>query len=83
MADTDLSKLKKKKRVAVSLSLDEENLNWLKEDIEKYGDGIPLSSVFDMLLRSFKKQRTEMMEDKAKETKPMEEEDGDKSDIKD
>ncbi|MCK4649705.1 hypothetical protein KAT36_00590 [Candidatus Pacearchaeota archaeon] len=56
MADVDFSKIKRKK-VAISLSVDESNLKFLKEDLEKYnkefGDSLALSSVFDMMLRDF------------------------------
>ncbi len=45
---------KKKKKVGISITVDEENLNYLKEDMKKEGaEGITLSSVFDMLLEDF------------------------------
>lgn len=62
MVDIDLSGVKKKRpKISVSLSLDKENIEFLKEDMEKVGEGITLSGVFDFWLSTFvksiKKQR--------------------------
>ncbi len=55
MADgMDLKKLKKKKKVAISITVDSENLSFLKEDMKNEGvDDMPLSLIFDNFLRDF------------------------------
>ena len=68
MVDTDLSKVERKRpKVAVSLSLDKGNIEFLKKDIEKQGEGMTLSGVFDYWLRKFvkaiKKRRGEEKEE--------------------
>jgi|GEM_PF-3101561 len=55
MTEIDLSKVPPKKpKIAVSLSLDKENIEFLKEDIEKNAkEGVTLSAVFDYWLEHF------------------------------
>lgn len=72
MVETDLSGVKKKRpKVAVSLSLDKENIEFLKEDMGKHGEAITLSGVFDFWLerfvKSLKEQREQESEKKEKE----------------
>jgi len=70
MTETDLSKVPPKKpKIAVSLSLDKENIEFLKEDIEKSAkEGVTLSAVFDFWLEHFviemKKRKQEKSEKK-------------------
>lgn len=50
----NLEDLKKKKsKTPISITIDTDNLNYLREDMKKAGaEDIPLSAVFDMLLRN-------------------------------
>ncbi|MFA5019621.1 MAG: hypothetical protein WC533_00825 [Candidatus Pacearchaeota archaeon] len=50
----DLKKLKKKKKTAISITINSENLDFLKEDMKREGVAdMPLSLVFDNLLADF------------------------------
>ncbi len=74
MVDTDLSGVEKKRpKVAVSLSLDKENIEFLKKDIEKHGEGITLSGVFNYWLKKFveaiKKQQAEQEKKEGEDAK--------------
>ena len=54
MVEIDPANMKpKKSKVGVSLSLDKDNLDYLKDDIEKNApEGLSLSQVFDEILES-------------------------------
>ena len=74
MVKIDPSKIKPKKpKISVSLSLDKENIKYLKEDIEKYAEGVTLSAVFDDILEKVVSNLKQIREKNGKE------EDGDKS----
>lgn len=80
----DFDKLKKRNKVAISITVDFKNLEFLKEDMKLAGvSDMPLSTVFDGLLEDFVKFRKNLREnkegEKIDENKPKEEEDGDKS----
>jgi hypothetical protein len=58
MVETDLSNVPEKKpKASVSLSLDKENIDFLKEDLERHsketGKELTLSGVFDYWLEQF------------------------------
>lgn len=67
MTETDLSKVQPKKpKIAVSLSLDKENIELLKEDIEKHAqEGVTLSGVFDYWLEHFVVELKKKKEEKS------------------
>ena len=75
MEHIDPADLKPKKpKIGVSLSLDAENLDYLKRDIEKYApEGVTLSQFFDGILenvvRSLKNQRELNTKEKEKSQK--------------
>ena len=69
MIDTDLSEVEKKRpKISVSLSLDKENIEFLKKDMEKHGEGITLSGVFNYWLKRFVESIKKQQEEQKKET---------------
>ena len=66
MPEIDISKVPPKKpKIAVSLSLDKENIEFLKEDIKKSAkEGVTLSAVFDYWLEHFVSEIKKRKEDK-------------------
>lgn len=64
----DYEKLKKKKKTALSITIDTDNLEFLKEDMKREGvKDMPISAVFDNLLGNFvefKKQELNKKEKK-------------------
>jgi len=80
---TDFENIPQKKpKASVSLSLDKENVDFLKEDIGKYGDGITLSSVFDFLLNDFINIRKKTIEKQRQQKNQENVEKMDKKDVK-
>lgn len=71
MADgMDLKNLKKKNKTAISITINTENLEFLKEDMKKEGvEGMPLSLVFDNFLEDFVRFRKSMLEKDARKNK--------------
>lgn len=69
--DIDLGEIKKKKKTAISITIDTENLEYMKKNMKEQGvKDISLSAVFNVLLKHFvekiKKQR-EQEESKKRE----------------
>lgn len=64
----DLGDIKKKKKTAISITVDKENLESLKEDMKKYGlgDG-SVSAVFDAFLKSIVENIKKKKESEKKE----------------
>jgi len=73
----DIEKLRKRsKKTAISITVDSENLDYLKKAMEKKGfKNVPVSSIFDALLKDFvtflkekkKGQETKLQDEKAEE----------------
>lgn len=77
MVEIDLSKVKQKKpKVAVSLSLDKANVEFLKKYIEKHFEHMTLSSVFDDFLEGMVESIKKSDEEKEKSKK-----EGDKDEV--
>lgn len=81
MVETDLSEIKKKRpKIPVSLSLDKENIEFLKKDMENH-ERVTLSGVFDYWLEKFvvsiKEKRAK--EEQSKEDKGVKKKEGEEN----
>lgn len=84
MVEDDITKFKRIDKVGISISVNKENLERLKEFIAKKDPKVPLSLPFDAWLESFVRQLN-LLEAKEKEKGANEKEksqkDGDKNEI--